>query len=235
MELIDALRQRRSVRRYEVRNIEAEKLEALQALVREINAKAALHFQLVTEEPEAFTSMLSHYGRFRDVRNYFALVGRKASNLEERIGYYGQQLVLRAEQIGLNTCWVALTYSKKKAQVDIAPDERCVCLVSLGYGAEKPVRHKSKIFPQVIKVPKGIEVPEWFRQGVDAALYAPTAINQQKFKLALGKDGKSVSARHGIGFYSRVDLGIVRLNFETGAGKENFTWSDWKGQYNFLI
>ena len=235
MELTDALRQRRSVRRYAERSIEAEKLDTLQALIKEINAKAALHFQLITDEPEAFTSRLAHYGKFRDVRYYLALVGRKGKDLNERIGYYGQQLVLLAEQIGLNTCWVALTYSKKKAQVDIAPDEQCVCLVSIGYGAEKPVRHKSKNFSQVSRVPKGLEIPEWFRSGVDAALYAPTAINQQQFRLILGEDGKSVTARRGIGFYSSVDLGIIRLNFEIGAGKDNFTWTDWQGHHNFLI
>ena len=235
MELIDAIKQRRSVRCYAERSIDAEKLDALKALVQKINEKADLHFQLITEEPEAFNSRLSHYGNFRNVKNYFALVGKKAKDLNERIGYYGQQLVLLAEQLGLNTCWVALTYSKKKAQVEIAPDETCVCLISLGYGAEKPVRHKSKVFSQVTNIPKGIDVPEWFLRGVDTALFAPTAINQQKFKLILGEDGKSVAAKRGIGYYSKVDLGIVRLNFELGAGKDKFNWTDWKGQHNFLM
>lgn len=235
MDIQDAIRQRRSVRRYEQRSIEPEKVSELQALVSKINAEADMHLQFITEEPEAFDTRLVHYGRFSGVRNYLALVGRKAKDLDERAGWYGQQFVLRAEQLGLNTCWVALTYSKKKARVEIAPDERCVCVICVGYGAEKPSRHKPKTFPQVTKVPTGMDVPEWFRRGADAALYAPTAINQQKFCLSLGVDGKSVSAKDGFGVYTKIDLGIVRANFTLGAGGNSFKWADWPEKYTIII
>lgn len=36
----------------------------------------------------------------------------KADNLDERIGYYGEQLVLLAQALGLNTCWAGLSYRK---------------------------------------------------------------------------------------------------------------------------
>jgi len=54
-------------------------------------------------------------------------------------------------------------------------------------------------------------------------LLAPTAINQQKFLFSL-KNERQVQAKAGWGFFSKVDLGIVKYHFEVGAGKENFEW-----------
>ena len=61
--------------------------------------------------------MMAHYGKFDGVHNYIALVGKKSSTLDETLGCYGEQLVLKAQEIGLNTCWVAMTHGKSKAQI----------------------------------------------------------------------------------------------------------------------
>lgn len=55
-------------------------------------------------------------GFFSNVRNYVALIGKKDAALDEKIGYYGEKIALRAQQLGLNTCWVALTFSKGKSK-----------------------------------------------------------------------------------------------------------------------
>ena len=66
--------------------------------------------------------------------------------------------------------------------------------------------------------------PDWYKDGVEAALLAPTAMNQQKFKLTL-TDGK-VRAESGLlGPCLKIDLGIVKCHFEIAAGKENFEWA----------
>ena len=62
-------------------------------------------------------------------------------------------------------------------------------------------------------------MPEWFKAGMDAALLAPTAMNQQKFKFELLSDG-SVKASCGTGFYTKLDLGIVRYHFEAASKKK---------------
>ena len=51
-----------------------------------------------------------------------------------------------------------------------------------------------------------------------------TAMNQQKFRFTL--NGNQVSAKAGIGFYAKVDLGIVKYHFEVGAGKTGWEWSE---------
>jgi hypothetical protein len=117
MTLFEAIGARHSVRKYKEEPIPDEVLATLRNKVWEINKDTGLHVQLVTDEPRAFggfksTSGLLSYGAFTGVRNYFVMAGKKGDDLDEKIGYYGEQLVLLAQTLGLNTCWVGLSYSK---------------------------------------------------------------------------------------------------------------------------
>lgn len=210
MELLDLMKQRHSVRQYTDRPIEAEKRTVLNDMIAEINRNANLHIQIFYEEPKCFNSILAHYGKFTGVKNYIALVGPKGNKLEETLGYYGEQLVLKAQELGLNTCWVAMTHGKSKAE--IGKGEKQVCLISFGYGCTNGVAHKSKALSEVCNYRDGM--PEWFLNGVEAALLAPTAMNQQKFFFKLQPDN-NVTVTCGKGVYTKLDLGIVTYHFET--------------------
>ena len=220
MELLEAIRERHSVRSYSDRAIEPEKKQILTDKIDAINKESGLHIQLISDEPKAFDGFMAHYGKFSGVTNYFALIGKKSADLSEKCGYYGEQLVLLAQQLGLNTCWVAMSYSKVKSAYQINPKEKLVIVISLGYGNTQGVPHKSRAASEVSKADTDAN---WFTAGVEAALLAPTAMNQQKFSFEK-KDNK-VSASAGSGFYSKVDLGIAKLHFEIGAGTENFKWA----------
>lgn len=214
METLEIMKQRHSVRQYTDKKIEKEKRDALDELATRINEKTGLHIQVIYDEPKCFDSMMAHYGKFYGVNNYIALVGKKSADLDEKLGFYGEQLVLRAQELGLNTCWVAMSHGKSKAQID--KGEKQVCLISLGYGATNGVPHKSKAVSQVSNYHQGM--PEWFLQGVEAALLAPTAVNQQKFYFEL-LENYSVKATSGKGFYTKLDLGIAEYHFEAVTGK----------------
>ena len=86
--------------------------------IKELNAKGHLHMQLIQNEPRAFQCMLAKYGKFRNVSNYIVMAGKKTAGLDERIGYYGEQLVLSAQMAGLNTCWVGQSYYFEYMNVD---------------------------------------------------------------------------------------------------------------------
>lgn len=225
MDLMDAMLRRHSVRAYVDRPLAQETVEQLKEMIARCNAESGLHIQLITDEPKAFASRMARYGQFHCVRNYIAMVGPKTPELDEKCGYYGEKLVLFAQQLGLNTCWVGLTY-KKTGDISVAAGEKLVLVISLGYGVTQGVPHRSKHLPKVCRVAG--EMPEWFRLGMEAALLAPTALNQQKFFLTLegaGGGKARVSAKAGVGFYTKVDLGIVKYHFELGAGTENFVWA----------
>ena len=221
MNLLEAMQARHSVRQYQSRPLEQETISALHSEIETCNRESGLHIQLVTNEPKAFDGFMAHYGKFRGVTNYIAMIGKKGSNLEETCGYYGERLVLRAQQLGLNTCWVAMTYSKVKAAYAVAPGEKLCIVIALGYGENQGVPHKSKAASEVSWT-EGTP-PDWFQAGVSAALLAPTAMNQQKFSFSLA--GNRVTAKAGVGFYSKIDLGIAKYHFELGAGTEHFVWA----------
>lgn len=223
MTILEAIQARHSVRNYKDTPLKQEDIQTLQKEIDTCNKEGGLHIQLVTNEPKAFDSFMAHYGKFSGVQNYIALIGKKSADLEERLGYYGERLVLLAQMLGLNTCWVAMTFGKgaAKSRCTIAPGEKLVCVLSVGYGTTQGVAHKSKPIESLCQVEGAI--PDWFRKGMEAAMLAPTAMNQQKFMISLS--GNTVTAKSLGGFYSKTDLGIVKYHFEAGAEKENFTWA----------
>lgn len=215
MELLEIMKQRHSVRQYKDQPIEPEKRSVLDDLVAKINQKAGLHIRIVYDDPKCFDSFMARYGKFTGVRNYIALIGKKSPKLEESLGYYGEELVLKAQELGLNTCWVALTHGKSK--VALEKGEKQICLIALGYGETQGVAHKSKPIEELCSDTE--PMPEWLKAGMDAALLAPTAMNQQKFHVELLPSGE-VKMSCGSGFYTKLDLGIVRYHFEAISGKK---------------
>lgn len=227
MNLLEAIKARHSVRKYIDKPIPQDIIHMLQSKVEECNKLGNLHIQLVINEPKAFKGKMA-YGTFSGVTNYFAMVGMKADDLAERIGYYGEQLVLLAQTLGLNTCWVGLTYNKVKEAYSVDKNEKLCCMIALGYGKEPGKNMKRKTAKQVSNISN--ITPKWFQDGVAAALLAPTAVNQQKFHFEyLGTNDNNihrVKAEKSFSLigYTKIDLGIAKLHFEIGAGKENFEW-----------
>ena len=216
MTIKEAIKERHSVRKYRKIPLPDDVRSELNQLIDVCNEESGLHIQLICDDPECFDTLMAHYGKFENALNYIAMVGPKdMEDLDEIVGYYGEKLVLAAQQMGLNTCWVAGTYGRKKCKADILPGEKIVCVISIGYGAETGSKHKNKPLETLCSVPAE-EMPDWFKTGVKAALMAPTAINQQKFHIAL-ENGEAVITA-GRGPYSRIDLGIVKYNFEAASG-----------------
>ena len=124
-------------------------------------------------------------------------------------------MVLFAQQLGLNTCWAALTFNKRKVR-ELIPEGETLCMViALGYGETQGVPHKSKTAAEVTE--NGTD-EVWFSRGIDAALKAPTAVNQQKFVFDV-RSGETTVRVKGLGSVTRVDLGIVAYHFEAASGK----------------
>ena len=229
MTLDEAIAARHSVRRYTTAPIPDEIAEDLCAVMAEANERGALAIQLIRDEPRAFANPLARYGSFDQVRNYLAIVGRKGEYLDERCGYFGEALVLRAQQLGLNSCWVGLSYRKSAVPCLVKTNEKLVCVIALGYGANAGRPHKVKPLEKLCGIVGDQEMPTWFLRGVEAARLAPTAVNQQKFRFVLEQPDSSgrprVKATAGLGPYTRLDLGIAAYHFQQAAGPDRFVWA----------
>ena len=192
MDIKDAIKARHSVRFYKDEPISDEHKAELEALIGECNAESGLHLQLIVDD-------------------------KAMADLEVRGGYYGQKIVLAAQMMGLNTCWVAGTYKRGKCKAEVKDNEKIVCVIAIGYGENQGTKHKSKPLSKLCSVPES-KMPVWFKNGVKAAMMAPTAMNQQKFRISLEEDEPIITS--GRGPMTGLDLGIVKYNFEAASGRK---------------
>lgn len=228
MTLQEAIRARHSVRHYISRPIGQDILQTLDEEINRCNREGQLHIQLVCNEPKGFGGLLA-YGSFSGVENYLVMAGRKADDLDERIGYYGERLVLLAQQLGLSTCWAGLSYRKVKGACTLGGNEKIAAMIALGYGADGGREMKKKSVEALSNA--GDATPDWFRRGMESVRLAPSAVNQQKYHFEyLAPQGNAlprVKARKGFSVvgYTQMDLGIAKFHFEAGAGRADFEWA----------
>ena len=238
MTLQEAIEARHSVRAYRNEPLAEDACRQLEEEIAEVNQRGRLHIQLIQDEPKAFLGTLAKYGKFRNVTSYLVMAGKKGDDLDERIGYYGEHLVLLAQTLGLNTCWVGLSYKKIPGTYVLDEGEVIKAYIAIGYGETQGTSHKIKTVEQVSRSavkPLGSTknasetTPSWFKKGVEAALLAPTAVNQQKFSfeyVGMKDNCHQVRAKKGFSMigYTQIDLGIAKYHFEIGAGKACFEW-----------
>jgi len=219
-ELIDAIWMRRSVRKYLDKRIEESKIEILRESISSLNKTSGLTMELI-EESDSFRSIKAFM--FKNIRTVIAVKGKANDpDLNEKCGYYGEQIVLEATALGLGTCWVAATFNKKSDSLNIKDDESIVCAIPVGYGAEnlsEPASVPDVPQRKTISISKFLDgntnVPDWVAAGMKAVQFAPTAMNSQKarFKYADGK----LSIQIPSGKLNMVDLGIIKFHFEIVA------------------
>ena len=145
--------------------------------------------------------------------------------LQERVGYYGERLALRAVQLGLETSWAVLDDADTAEHPwwCLHPGEKIVWVLTFGHGARPGGRRRSKPIEELCRIPDGMTMPDWFRAGMEAAMLAPTSLSQQPFLFTLHKDG-TVSAEAMEGLFAHVGLGCAKYHFEVGAGRDRVVW-----------
>ena len=216
----EALQKRHMVRQYLDRAIPAEIAELLRARIAANNEKYHLHLALAMGNSDGISGMAKLL-LSKTVNNYIILAGPDTPELDEKLGYCGADLILYAQTLGLNTWWVGGMFNGKGALKNL--DNKAVRVngvIAIGYGKTQGVPHKSKTAAEISEY--NGDAPQWFIDGVNALLCAPTALNKQPY--VVKGDGNKVSISAGDGHFSGIDLGIGKYHFEVGAGKENFEW-----------
>ena len=216
---LEAIRARHAVRNYTTKPLPPAIIDGLKEKIEQCNRLGKLHIQLVTENEGAFKSLIPLFGRFKNVKNYIALAAEKQGGFYEECGYYGARLMIKAQQAGLNSCWVTNTYNAKKCPVSLAANEELTGVIVIGYGADDGKQHKSKSMERLCKPCSD----EWFINGMNAAVLAPTGLNKQNFFIEADGNTVSICTKDNSPM-SQIDSGIVKYHFEIGAGKENFNW-----------
>lgn len=226
MDLTEAIQVRTSRRTYQESPITKEAADKLYKMIDEVNRQGNLNLKLIQNETAAFGKLSKSYGMFKGVRNYILLIGKMGPDARERVGYYGEKLVLLATQLGLGTCWVGGTFDRSIGDQYVQSDEFFSGVITIGNVEpdkslkerliSKLTHRKTKAISEMMKA-EG-EAPEWFLEGMRAVQKAPSAVNAQPVIFTYQKGIVSAyvaSEKYG---HEKVDLGIAKLHFEIGAG-----------------
>lgn len=222
---IETIRERHSVREYDGKPLTQDKFDALGAVVEECARESGLDIQLVGDNPEVF-NVIARFGLIRGCSTHVAFVvdDAKAGDVaaDEALGYWGQKIVLAAQDMGLNTCWCALC-SRKKSRAVVVPGKKTRLIIAVGHGKTQGFSRKTKSVEALSSVECAKE-PAWFAEAMEAAQLAPTAMNNQNFKITLLSDGKTVRIDAPQSGLNVIDEGIVRCNFEIAANEAGADW-----------
>ena len=227
VDFLDAIEKRRSRRKYLPVALDSSAEEVLVGFISELSDKENLKMRLVVDNGDAFDGFRRSYGMFSGVRNYIALIGAGTDMLMyEKLGYFGELLVLRATALGLGTCWVGGTFDRKSCPVDLAEGESAVCVITVGSvlpelsAKEKLLRwgmhRKIKTVEQMYTA--DAPVPDWFIGGMRAVQKAPSAVNRQPVMFSYRDGAVTASVKDITAAGVAFDLGIAKLHFELGAG-----------------
>lgn len=219
-QLINAMKTRHTVRKFDGASLSFEDKKKLEERAALLNSQLDLSILLVESEKTPLNMMGKVMLGGQGVNSYYILAADDREGVDETLGYASSDLVLYAQSLGLNTWWIGGTFNRKTVSVSV-PGKKVVGIVAVGHGLTQGVPHKSKTPDQVSSYTG--EAPKWFKDGVDAALLAPTALNRQLFTIK--GEGNKVSLTYKSGPMSDIDRGIVKHHFELGAGKENFEWA----------
>ena len=194
-------------------------------MVEECARESGLDIQLVGDNPEVF-NVIARFGLIRGatrMSHSWLMMPRRAAWPPTRpLAIGGQKIVLAAQDMGFNTCWCALC-SRKKSRAVVAPGKKIRLIIAVGHGKTQGFSRKTKSVEALSSV-ECAKAPAWFAAAMEAAQLAPTAMNNQNFKIMLLSDGKTVRIDAPQSGLNVIDEGIVRCNFEIAANEAGADW-----------
>jgi len=233
--LMKAIDARRSRRKYINTPMDSGVVKTLEELVKKYNAMGNVRMELVTNDGTAFNGLSKSYGLLSGVNDFIGLIADKKDFLmEEKLGYYGEILVLEATALGLGTCWVGGSFDKKNMPFALSDNENVACTITIGSVDEKDSFKEKLVRSLSHRKTKTVEelytgdpiVPEWFINGMQAVQKAPSAVNRQPVLFSYDAGVVTASVKDETDFMMAIDLGIAKLHFELGAGSGSWEWGN---------
>lgn len=244
----EAVEKRISCRAYAEQPVEEPKLKKLRECVEQLRQRSGLPFQLCTAPAGQPVVKLSGAMFSGTVSVCAVLVGKADPLSAEKVGYYGQRLVLYATSMGLGTCWVAGTFDRVSVPVTLGDGEKLWDVIPIGYAAQKMptkqkmiragIRARDRVLDSFVEsdVPFSA-LPGWVQKGVTAIRMGPSAVNQQPVNIVYKEGHISARLRKKGNDLVYNDLGIAKRQFEAGAAacgvSGRWDWGD-GGEFHFV-
>lgn len=235
MDLKEAIEARYSRRNYLTTSLDLEVVAQLQHLIVQYAEEAGARIELVLDNGAAFEGFRRSYGMFKGVRHYLGLIHEKDDvATAERLGYYGELLVLHAVTLGLGTCWVSGSFDRKACPFSLSESETILSTIVVGNveqgesSKERFIRKRVSLKrkPVAEMLSSDVEAPDWLLSGMRAVQLAPSAANRQPALFSYKEGHLSAGTEHGESTSYALDLGIAKCNFEIGAGGGSWAWGN---------
>ena len=210
--LLNILEKRHAVRRFSSIPLDNDERERIYYLLKDLNEGKKVRMEAFVDEPDAFDCPSAKFMRFKNANNYIAFfVPKDSDEALVEAGEVGALVSLSLLLMGLGSCFVAGTFSRKKSHAQPKDGEKLPFVLAFGRGGGKP--HNAKAFS---KLSKDYENgPEWFKKGIESIALAPSSINRFPYVFSL-ENGEAVGVPYGDSL-SLIDLGIAKFYFDLSA------------------
>lgn len=224
-EALDAIENRISRRSY-TGALPNDATTALREVCERFNRQGSLSLRLMQEGGTLFNGFAQSYGMFSGVRSFFVMAGSASDpHLAEKVGVYGEKLILYATHMGFGTCWVGGSFDRQTLSSVFTPDKRLVCVITIGPVHEDPgmkeqiLRHfnRRNTKPLDALYTADETPPDWFMRGVRAVAIGPSTLNRMPVHFTY-KNGQVIARVPEETEDNLVDLGIAKLHFALAAG-----------------
>jgi nitroreductase len=234
MKVIELIKQRRSIRTYTNQPLSKELKYEMEDFIRQTQAPFGIkaRIELVSTGGDDQRTKLGTYGFISGATDYLALIYEEAPLAEEGGAYWFEQVILFCTGLGLGTCWLGGSFSRKdfKRQIQLNPNERLRIVSPVGYpsdkkrlfeviqGAER--HHISRkpfgtiFFHKEFTVPLTEAAAGIYAQPLEMVRRAPSANNAQPWRVVLDEGALHFYRTASLGGFAATDTGIALCHFE---------------------
>ena len=169
-------------------------------------------------------------GHMIDAPAYIVLLSEVSEHSVENSGYIGQELILKATEIGVDSCWITFNDSKTvKEKLNIVSDKEVTALIALGFDANGGKSTGNSINPAYrLGLDEIVYLNEWGKGADNTTLeergildafafarLAPSAWNRQPWRFLIDGGNVILAVKKDEHSYEeKVAAGVIMLFFE---------------------
>lgn len=224
---------RKSVREFKNKDIEQKYFNEIERYInnsKKLLPQISVEIKIFNNEDgyEKLNKIAGYNGYMIEAPNYVIILSDVKKGYIENSGYIGERLMLKARDLGIDSCWITFKDSNSiKNKLDILSDKEVTAIIALGYEDNKNIKNKS--VSDRLSVEEIVYMNEWGknisitdleeRGLLDAFNYArmsPSNLNRQPWRFIID-GGNIILAVKKDEFTSdyelSIDTGIVMLYF----------------------
>ena len=237
--ITEIIRNRRSVRTFDGKEVSTEDMEKLSAFMVKIDNPydIPIEFKVLNAKEQKLSCPV-----VSGTDIYVGAKVQRAPHIEEAFGYSFEMLVLYAWSLGIGTVLIGGTMDRAAFEraMNLREDEMMPCVSPLGYLSKKmsvkenmmrkAIKANSRLpfetlfFDGTFDVPLTEEKAGSLAAALEMVRWAPSAVNKQPWRVVVDKDAAHFYLKRNKGFISdaagdlqKIDLGIALCHFALAA------------------